>query len=479
MKNIKIILFAFLSLILTTGCEKDFEELNTDPNNPVVIPADLLLGYSQRIYTNSIYGMQRGGDMGGCWSQQWSKVQYNDEERYIPRRAVIDAIWNEIYASSISEAKSMYTLAEQDGNTNLMGISLVMQAIGFQTLTDFFGPIPFTEALNPTILKPVYDDEAVVYAGVIQMLTDAADLLSNGTGAVPGSSDLFYGGDVSTWRKLANSLKFRALMRISAKESVGAELQALVNEGDMFTSNSDNAELPYIEAQPDANPIYETVVFGARPEYKVGSELVDLMANLNDGRLNVYAGVNASGIILGKPVGYGRETTLPNEALGYTYANISPLGEKYLNPELPGVIMSFAQLRLLMAEAANENLISGGINAANVFYREGIAASFAWNGLDATAFLAQPNIAFTTQADARNKIGVQSWIALFGQGFESWTEWRRTGIPALLPAAEADLNQIPTRLYYPTTEPSLNAENYNNAADRLGGDELTSSLYWQ
>ena len=64
MKNIKIILFAFLSLILTTGCEKDFEELNTDPNNPTVIPADLLLGYSQRIYANVIYNMQAGGDMG-------------------------------------------------------------------------------------------------------------------------------------------------------------------------------------------------------------------------------------------------------------------------------------------------------------------------------------------------------------------------------------------------------------------------------
>ena len=479
MKNIKIILFAFLSLILTTGCEKDFEELNTDPNNPTVIPADLLLGYSQRIYANVIYNMQAGGDMGGCWSQQWSKVQYNDEERYIPRRAVIDGIWDNIYATSISEAKSMYTLAEQDGNTNLMGISLVMQAIGFQTLTDLFGPIPFTEALNPTILKPVYDDEAVVYAGVIQMLTDAADLLSNGTGTVPGSSDLFYGGDVSKWRKLANSLKFRALMRISAKESVGAELQALVNEGDMFTSNADQAELAYVAAQPDANPIYETVVFGARPEYKVGSELVDRMASLNDGRLNVYAAKNASGVILGKPVGYGRETTLPNEALGYTYANISGLGAKYLDPELPGVIMSYAQLNFLMAEAANENLISGGVSKAYEYYTEGIKASFAWNGVSATSYLLNPAVAFTTQADARTKIGTESWIALFGQGFESWTEWRRTGIPALLPAAEADLNQIPTRLYYPTTEPSLNGENYNSASQKIGGDELTSSLYWQ
>ena len=87
--------------------------------------------------------MQQGGDMGMCWAQQVSKVQYNDEERYIPRRGAIDAIWSTLYASVISDAKSMYTLAEAEGNTNIMGISLVLQANAFQILTDLYGPIPF------------------------------------------------------------------------------------------------------------------------------------------------------------------------------------------------------------------------------------------------------------------------------------------------------------------------------------------------
>lgn len=479
MKNIRIILFAFLGIILTVGCTRDFEELNTDPNNPVAIPGDLLLGYTQRIYTNSIYGMQRGGDMGSCWGQHMSKVQYNDECRYIPRRGVIDAIWNEIYTSVISEANAMYDLAEADGNTNLMGVSLVMQAIGFQTLTDLYGPIPFTEALDPAILQPAYDSEDVVYDGVISMLTQAADLLSNGQGTITSSSDLFYGGNISKWLKLANSLKFRALMRVSSSRSVGTELQALVNGGNLFSSNADNAQLDYLPAQPDANPIYETVVFGARPEYKMSSQLVDLMASLNDGRLNVYASKNASGVIVGKPVGYGNPTTLPNEALGYTYANISGLGDFYLDPELPGVILSYSQLSFLMAEAANESLISGGIPMAKEYYINGIRSSFEFNGLDATAYLAQPNLDFTTQNDARIKIGTQSWIALFGQGFETWTEWRRTKIPTLAPAVEALINEIPSRLYYPTQEPSLNGENYEAAAQSIGGDLLTSKLSWQ
>jgi len=479
MKKIKIILYAFLSFVLVTGCDNGFEELNKDPNNSVALPAHLLLGYSQRQFMNTHYGVQRGGDMGECWAQHWSKVQYNDEARYVPRRGVIDAIWDGMYYNVISEATAMYDLAGEEGNTNLQGVALVMQAVGFQMLTELYGPIPFTEAIDPAIVQPAYDDEAVVWTGVIDMYTNAADILASGSGVIPESSDLFYGGDTSSWLKLANTLKFRALMRASSVISAGAELQALVNDGNMFTSNGDDALLPYLAAQPDANPIYETIVFGARLEYKVNSVLVESMEALNDDRLPVYAAENASGDILGKPAGYGNTTTLPNEDLGYTYANISGLGDFYLDPELPGILMSYSELNFLMAEAANEGLISGGTTAAASYYEEGIAANFAFNGLDAAAFLAQDGISFTTQNDGRNKIGLQKWIALFSQGFESWTEWRRTGLPVLSPAVEGDINSIPTRLYYPTQEPSLNQDNYNSAVQRIGGDELTSPLVWQ
>ncbi len=289
MKNIKLILIAIFSLSLLTGCDPDFEELNTDPNNPVALPADLLLGYAQRQNMNSLYSMFVGGDMGAGWSQQWSKVQYNDEERYVPRRGVIDGLWDNQYTLVISEGRAIADLSAADGNTNLQAVGMIMQAIGFQNLAEIFGPVPFTEAINGAILQPVYDDEATAWAGIIQLLTDAADLLSNGTGSITASSDLFYGGDTSKWLKLANSLKFRALMRISSTRDVSAELQALINGGNMMSSNADSAELPYLAAQPDANPIYEQIVDGARPEYKIGTVVVDLLTALDDPRLEVYA----------------------------------------------------------------------------------------------------------------------------------------------------------------------------------------------
>jgi hypothetical protein len=482
MKKIKLILCTFIALSVVTGCTKDFEDLNTDPNSPVAIPAHLLLGTTQRVYMNVMHGVLggAGGDMGAMWAQLWSKVQYNSEERYEPRRGVIDNIWANTYTLVISEANAMENLAIEEGNTNLQAAAIIMQASAFQFLTDLYGPIPFTQALNPAILKPTYDDEVTVYEGIIAMYSNASNLLASGSGEIVASSDLFYGGDTAKWRKLANSLKFRALMRISSTRDVSGELQALVNAGNLMTSNADNAQVNYLTNQPDANPIYETIAFGSRLEYKINSLTVDLMTASNDDRLEVYAApAESDGEIRGKPAGFGDLTPLPNEDLGYTYSNISGLGDFYLNPELPGVLMSYSELKFLMAEAANEGLISGSLAGAQAHYFDGIAANYEFNGISSAAFTAQLGLGFANQNDARQKIGEQKWVALFAQGFEAWTEVRRTNIPNLVPAAEGDIDQVPSRYFYPTTESSLNQDNYSAASSSIGGDLLTSPLFWQ
>ena len=471
MKKISILFVALIGLF-SASCDKDFETVNVDPNNPTAVPSHLLLGNIIRINQNAIYGMQQGGDMGMCWSQQVSKVQYNDEERYIPRRASIDAIWNTLYASVISDAKSMYKLAEAEGNTNIMGISLVLQANAYQILTDLYGPIPYTEACNPTILKPAYDSQEVVYNGILDLLTQADAKLATGSGDVPASSDLVYGGNTTKWRKLANSLKLKALMRVSdVRTGVGAEVQALVAAGNLMTSNADSAQLTYLAAQPDANPIYETVVFGARFEYKVSSVMINMLQSTNDPRLAVYAKKNTATT----PVYAGN---IPGQENSGSYGAFSSLGTLYQSATLPGVILSNAQVQLLLAEAVVKSYISGD---ATAYLKNGIQASFDFNGASSPAYISQIESTFGTSSIAAQKevIGKQTWLALYGQGFEAWTEWRRTGYPALTPVVDAAETAVPTRLYYPSTEIALNRASYTAAVATItGGDTLTAPLWW-
>ncbi|MFZ3274483.1 MAG: SusD/RagB family nutrient-binding outer membrane lipoprotein, partial [Lutibacter sp.] len=111
MKRFKIITLLLFGLLVSVGCDSDFEEINTDPNNPTAVPSSLLIPGVVRAAQNNSYSTFIGGDMGACWSQQFAKVQYNDEERYIPRQSVITSVWNTWYAVVIADSDAMHTIA--------------------------------------------------------------------------------------------------------------------------------------------------------------------------------------------------------------------------------------------------------------------------------------------------------------------------------------------------------------------------------
>jgi hypothetical protein len=167
------------------------------------------------------------------------------------------------------------------------------------------------------------------------------------------------------------------------------------------------------------------------------------------------------------------------------YDAFSSPGDFYLSPTLPGVILSYAQVQLLLAEAANEGIISGGNAVATGYYNAGITANMKFNGVvspDIAAYLAQPSIDFTTvtsTAQGRDRIGTQLWLALYGQGLEAWTEWRRTGFPALAPVANAAITAIPKRFYFSTDSQNYNQSNYSSASSSLAqGDTMLSKVWW-
>ena len=472
MKKINLIVLLFIGLVFVS-CDKDFEELNTNPNNPTSVPSELLLGNIIRNTGNIMYSTFNGGDMGSCWAQHFAKVQYNDEARYEPRESSLTAVWSGLYETVASDANQMYILAGEEGNLVNQGVAQTMKAYSMLLLTDLYGNVPFTEALQGAVnIAPVYDSQATVYNGCLALLDEAMVLLNPANGDLDSSQDIIYGGDVSKWRKFAASLKFRALMRMSAKDLRAGEMLALVNSGMLFSSSDDEAKLVYLSTAPNANPIYETVVFGTRGEWKVNSEVVDRMADSNDNRLAVVAQVNGDGVYRGKPSGIA---DVPSNE--YSYANVSPLGEFYLAPELPAVFLSYTELQFLLAEAAKKGYINGGDSAASSYYQAGIASSFADNDGASMGGYYSGSIVYTP-GNALEQIATQKWLGLYGQGMEAWTEWRRTGYPMLTPAQDGAINEIPSRYRYPVIEASLNAANYSAAASAMGGDNLTSPVWW-
>jgi len=476
MKRIIYILTLLVSqATLFTSCDGDFEEVNKNPNDPSVVPSSLLLAGTLRSTANEMQSTFLAGESASCWVQHLGKPVYNDSELYLPRTGSIQTLWNTLYSSVIKDASIMQTLAEEEGNSNMEGVSLVIQAFAYQVLTDAFGNIPMTEAglTDEGNTTPIYDDSKAVYTQILAML-DQAMVALNGTGTIDASQDLVYGGDYMNWKRYAASLKFRVLMRASADASfnVAPQLQSLVNSGLLFSSNAQEAKMAFLSASPNANPYFEGLVDGGRDkEWCLGEELVNFMLDSNDPRLPVYAqevGGNGSGNgYVGKPAGI---RDIGSSFYGDS-KNVSLIGLKYLEATEPCYFMSHAQLKLLMAEAAERNLITG--NPAT-YYAEGILASFETNGVDQGSFA----LGYGGGATGLQQIAEQSWVALYMQGYEAFAEYRRTGFPVLPLAMDAEESAIPSRLTYPLDEQSLNNANYTTAVSAQGPDVLTTSLWW-
>lgn len=472
MKKIKYILLLLLlsQAFVFTSCDSDFEEINKNPNDPSVVPSELLLAGIIRGTANTLQSAFNAGETGSSWVQHLGKPVYNTNELYIPRQSSIDNVWERLYSVVAKDASIMEKLANQEGNSNLEGVALVLKANAFHNLTDIYGNIPMSEALkgDEGNITPAYDDsKEVVYPAILAMLDKAMTLL-NGSGEINASQDLMYGGSWTLWKKYAASLKFKVLMRASSGGyDASTELQALVSSGNLFSSNADQAKLVYLSAAPNANPFFESLVDGGRTaEWCLGEELVEFMITNNDPRLAIYAqevGGDGSGNgYVGKPAGI--------RAIGESFFgdsnNVSLIGTKYLEAEQPYYFMTYAHLSLLMAEAVERGLITGD---ATTHFNNGIAASMIDNGVSGSI----------TYTGNLNQIAEQIWVALYMQGFEAWAEWRRTGIPNLPLAIDAVEASIPSRYSYPLTQQSLNNDNYTKAVSEQGADKLTTPLWWQ
>lgn len=477
---------AMVGLIaMVSGCTKDFDEINVTPNSPTAVNSGLLLPQIQRDMMNSL--MNETWGIGNIVIQHTAKNQFVNEDRYL--WGELNSIWNNVY-DNMRDVKIILQQSEANGEQNYKAVALIMKSWMFTLATDAYGDVPYSEALNAKEGQnyPKYDKQEDIYNGILSDLKTASDLLGTSSEAVAG--DVIFKGDITKWKKLANSLRIRALMRISNKRDVSADLRSIVDNAanyPVFESVADNAVYSYASSAPDQFPLHSSRI-GSFNEFRASKTLLDTLKTLNDPRMPIFFRPTPSTIGSANPVYVG----IPNgmndvDALQFNGGPQfqSTIGTLFYEEAVTskglaiakGVIMTFAELQFLLAEAAEKGLISGD---AKTYYENGVNASFSFYGLTTPAnYFTLPQVEYTgSQQQKLSKIGFQKWVSLYFQGLEAWFDWRRTGIPALLPGiSNQNNNMIPVRFRYPIIEQALNNAAYKEAIQRQGPDDLNSKMW--
>jgi len=468
-----------LTLLCVSACTDDFDELNTNPNSASSGTADLFMPHGIQSAVDIQSGGSLGMDIGEGFSQHWARIQYTDVDQYTVSSDVYTAAWSGLYIESLADYTRIYKLGQESGNTNYQAVAVILRSWVFSMLADVYGDIPYTDALKGLegTLLPKYDAQKDVYAGLIAELKTAGESIDVANTTMPISGDILFAGNMLKWKKFANSLSLRLLSRMIDKAdapiNVKSEITRILSDPAKYpvlASVSDNVQLNYLDATNNQNPV--NINRRTRDDHRVSATLVSRLTALSDARLAVYANIpQDGGTYKGVPNGLASSDA---NALGLT--KTSKVGDYFVAPTAPGVIMTYAELMFLKAEFAYKGVTTAGDAATN--YADAITASFAQYKLAApTAYIAAN--ALKSGAEGFTQIMEQKWIALYGQGLEAWTEYRRTGIPALTPPTlNTNQNVIPTRLPYPGSEESLNYDNFSSALTRMGGKNDMKTKLW-
>jgi len=514
LSKIKIFTLAGVgAAMLFSGCQKLSDFGNTDDRTDAVTQP-----VTSNLLTNalaSIAGLQsstRAGIRGELYSQQWSETQYSDVSTYANPQLDYGGIYSGplmdletiIQRNEDPATKSTVFVLGSPGNpsgsnANQIAVATIAKVYYFWNLTDRWGDIPYSEALQMADnITPKYDAQEDVYN---QMLTDLKNAIAGFDDGPGVSGDFYYNGDVNMWKKLANSMRMLIALRMSkvypnAGQLAATEFAAAASDpaGAIETNDENFARAYSGTSVAETNPFYSAL--NGRKDYALSKTLGDILDNMSDPRRSAYGSGGAT-----FPYGLPREQAVAySNSVSGAYA--SPFAPAYVQSTTTLVTIPAAYVLLAKAEAAQRGWISG---SAQAYYNAGVTASFEqWGVSGAAAYLAGDKANFNTGTGGGTQIGfladyaavpnqdavtttplqriqLQRYLASFGDGLQAWSEWRRTGVPNLKPTVFATNNpkEIPRRLVYGTSEYALNKDNVEAAAGLLqGGDVMNARMWW-
>ncbi|MBC7886115.1 MAG: SusD/RagB family nutrient-binding outer membrane lipoprotein, partial [Saprospiraceae bacterium] len=429
------------TIFILSSCS-DFLDVNDDPNNPTSVDPEVVLAVAQASVGGTI-----GGDfsiIGGLWSQHWTQSHTANQYRRLDSYDLVaddyNVSWNEMYAGGLNDLELIKRGATESGNWNLYLQATVTQAYGFQIMADFFDKIPYTEALKGVEnFSPAYDDGQVVYDGLITALNEALAKNFDGPNVKYIFQDLVFplgnkDDQVSAWKKFANTLKLKIYLRqteSSRSAEALAAINAMLQSGTEFL-DEDAAITQFVDEPNKSNFLYENNVrqLNVGTNLRMSRTIESFLESNNDlARQNAYfnpGNTGQYGLVQGN---FNALTSV---------IGVNQVSSVKISALDPFYFISLDESLFLQAEAV---LRTGG-DARNL-YNQAVSAAYHKFGLSVPATFLEAGGTYGypssgSTAEKLKAIMTQKWVAMFKQGWESFFDQVRTGIPAYSPVAAED-----------------------------------------
>lgn len=487
-------IFPVIALLFTvfSACTDNFEDINTDPNRPKDVTPGVLLGQMQyRIVNNSIQASRSFTHELMQVDAPRSSTSGQGLHRYVVNPG--QAVWSSFY-DRLTDVQDIYSIADQRKENNYKAIALVYKSWAYSILTDLYGDVPYSQAIKAAEgnFSPAFDKQKDIYVQLLKDL-ETANTLFDDTKALTYGGDMLYNANalsgsknpgIQRWKKFANSLRLRLLLRISKRDgeiNVTQQInEILANPATypVFTSTADDAIFRYPGTYPYFNPYYNARTLDWRDGTYFTKFFLSKLNSTNDPRRSVWVipvTVNGASVYQGIESGYPT-------SLEYVVGKNSSYPDALKTLPQLGVMMTFAEVEFIKAELALNGFNTGKTSKAH--YEAGIAASISqWGASMPAGFLSQEGIDYKTtasKAEQLEQIMLQKYYAYFFVDYQSWFEKRRTGYPVLprgtgIPAE----NKFPSRVPYPTYLQSLNSSNLQAAITSIGGDKSDVKVWWE
>lgn len=487
-----IIAGLFLTVLAGSSCTKlhDFGDLNQDPTQATSPVTAALLTNVLSNMANFTWDAGSITTISGLYAQYFSETQYTDISTYSKQSLGWDdyfASLNTNVATQVGYLNNLQTIISYNSgastaaaataygsNANQIATARILKVYIYSTLTDIYGDVPYFNALKHDNGAIVYDKQQLIYADFFKELTAAVAQFDGGATV---SGDILFSGNISKWKKFANSIHALLALHLSKVDAATGKKEFAAALAGGVLEEGEDVSLVF----PGGNflsPVYKFYDVTKRFDYAVSKTMTDILAATSDprGGNNIY-GTSS----IGFPSGLSRNDAV---AFANTHVGFAQLtkGQSSTGTD-PFPVLTAGEIYLARAEAAQLGWTSE--NAA-AMYSLGIKSSWEyWQVYDDTkfaTFMASSSIDLSS-GNAIQKIATQEWVSSYPAGLRGWTIFRRTGYPALTPAPAAiNGGIIPRRIGYGPNETSYNKANTDAVATQytVNGDKDSqlARMWW-